>query len=81
MALTIAFDKATYDRGDTMTATVTATSPDSFAVSWGDTRSPGATVDSGLRVRAATDLSWDDPDREWSQKSRTATVLTLEAVA
>ena len=81
MALTVTFSKALYTPGETMRATVTATAPDSFALSWGPTRSPGATVDSGLLVRTSPEVSWSDPDREWTRISRTATTLTVEARA
>ena len=81
MALTITFNKTTYTPGDTMRAVVTATAPDSFALSWGPTRSPGASVASGLLVRTSPDVSWSDPDREWTRISQTATTLTVEARA
>lgn len=81
MALTITFDKASYDPGDVMTATVTASAGDSFAATWGPTRSPGASVDSGLLVRTSPEVTWSDPDREWTRISQTATTLILEARA
>ena len=81
MALTVALSKALYTPGETMRATATATAPDSFAATWGPTRSPGASVDSGLLVRTSPKVAWSDPDREWTRISQTATALTLEARA
>lgn len=79
MALTVTFSKALYTPGETMRATVTA--PNSFAATWGPTRSPGASVDSGLLVRTSPEVTWSDPDREWTRISQTATTLILEARA
>lgn len=81
MALAIAFNKASYDPGDVMTATVTASGGDTFAATWSATRSPGATVNSGLTVRTIPVPAWSDPEREWVKKSGTATTLILEATA
>lgn len=81
MALTVAFSKALYTPGETMRATVTATAPNSFAATWGPTRSPGASVVSGLLVRTSPEVTWSDPDREWTRISQTATTLILEARA
>ena len=87
MPLSIALTPAgPYDEGDTIRATVTATSPETFTVTttWKETRSPTATVDSGLRFKGGSgesDLSWDDPQRTWTRISMTATTLVLEATA